>query len=57
MAFGDFSYYYIIDRVPLTVRTLVEKYMLQGKMGYLGVEFLDGMLIRPEAVKVLKVGQ
>ncbi len=57
MAFGDFSYYYIIDRVLLTVRTLVEKYMLQGKMGYLGVEFLDGMLIRPEAVKVLKVGQ
>lgn len=57
VAFGDFSYYYIIDRVPLTVRTLVEKYMLQGKMGYLGVEFLDGMLIRPEAVKVLKVGQ
>ena len=57
VAFGDFSYYYIIDRVPLTIRTLVEKYMLRGKMGYLGVEFLDGMLIRPEAVKVLKVGQ
>ena len=57
VAFGDFSYYYIIDRVLLTVCTLVEKYMLQGKMGYLGVEFLDGMLIRPEAVKVLKVGQ
>ena len=32
-------------------------YMVRGKMGYLGVEYLDGMLIRPEAVKVLKVGQ
>ncbi len=57
VAFGDFSNYYIIDRVPLTVRTLVEKYLLQGKMGYLGVEFLDGMFIRPEAVKVLRVGR
>lgn len=57
VAFGDFSYYYIIDRVPLTVRALIEMYMVRGKMGYLGVEYLDGILIRPEAVKVLKVGQ
>ena len=30
---------------------------MQKRMGYLGVEYLDGLLIRPEAVKVLKVGQ
>ena len=57
VTFGDFSYYYIIDRVPLTVRTLIEMYMVRGKMGYRGVEYLNGLLIRPEAVKVLKVGQ
>lgn len=57
VAFGDFSYYYIIDRMPLTVRPLNEKYIKEGKMGFLCVEYLDGLLIRPEAVKVLKVGQ
>ncbi|MBR4434501.1 MAG: phage major capsid protein [Clostridia bacterium] len=55
IAFGDFSYYTIIDRVPLTVRTLYEKFALEQKIGYLGVEHLDGLLIRPEAVKVLAV--
>ena len=53
IAFGDFSYYQIIDRMPLTVRTLYEKFALEQKTGYLGVEYLDGLLIRPEAVKVL----
>ena len=57
VAFGDFSYYYIIDRVPLTVRPLIDQYMVRGRMGYLGVEYLDGILIRPEAVKVLRIGQ
>ena len=57
VAFGDFSYYYIIDRMPLTVRPLNEMYIKEDKMGFLCVEYLDGLLIRPEAVKVLKVGQ
>lgn len=57
VAFGDFSYYYIIDRVPLTVRPLIDQYMVRSRMGYLGVEYLDGILIRPEAVKVLRIGQ
>ena len=47
IAFGDFSYYTIIDRIPLSVRTLYEKFALEQKTGYLGVEHLDGMLIRP----------
>ena len=57
IAFGDFSYYQIIDRMPLTVRTLYEKFALEQKTGYLGVEYLDGLLIRPEAVKVLATEQ
>jgi HK97 family phage major capsid protein len=55
IAFGDFSYYTIIDRAPLSVRTLDEKYALQQQRGYLAYEMLDGMLIRPEAVKVISV--
>ena len=57
IAFGDFSYCYIVDRLPLTVRTLHEKFGLQQKVGYLDVKYLDGLLIRPEAVKVLEAGQ
>ena len=55
IAFGDFSYYTIVDRMPLTVRTLFEKFALEQKIGYVGVEHLDGFLLRPEAVKVMKV--
>ncbi len=55
IAFGDFSYHTVIDRIPLSVRTLYEKFAMEQKTGYLGVEHLDGMLIRPEAVKVLTV--
>ena len=55
IAFGDFSYYTIVDRVPLTVRTLYEKFALEQKIGYVGVEHLDGFLLRPEAVRVMKV--
>ena len=55
IAFGDFSYYTIVDRMPLTVRTLFEKFALEQKIGYVGVEHLDGFLLRPEAVKVMKI--
>ena len=55
IAFGDFSYYTIVDCMPLTVRTLFEKFALGQKIGYVGVEHLDGFLLRPEAVKVMKV--
>ena len=57
IAFGDFSYYYIVDRLPLTVRTLHQLFAMQQKVGFLGVELLDGLLIRPEAVKVLRVSE
>lgn len=57
VAFGDFSYYYIIDRMPLTVRPLREMFADENKLGYLCVERLDGLLIRPDAVKVLRVSR
>lgn len=55
IAFGDFSYYWIVNRRPLAIRTLAEKYALHHQTGYLAYEFLDGKLIRPEAIKVLKM--
>ncbi len=55
IAFGDFSYYWIVERMPLTIRVLFEKYVLSQLKGYLGYERLDGKLIRPEAIKVLQM--
>ena len=55
IAFGDFSYYWIIDRSPVSLKTLLEKFALLGQIGYLAFEFIDGKLIRPEAVKVIQI--
>ena len=56
IAFGDFSYYWFIRRSPIAIRTLTEKFAYHNQIGYLRFEFLDGKLIRPEAVKVLQIG-
>lgn len=55
IAFGDFSYYWVIGRSPIGVRTLTEKFALLDQIGYLAYEFLDGKLVRPEAVKVIQL--
>lgn len=55
IAFGDFSYYWIINRRPLAVRTLAEKFALNDQTGYLAVEYLDGRLIHREAIKALQI--
>jgi len=55
IALGDFSYYWVIGRRPIGVRTLSEKFAALNQLGYLAYEFLDGKLIRPEAVKVIQM--
>ena len=55
VAFGDFSRYWIIDRLPLSVRPIEELFALQGYIGYMGYSYLNGILITPEAIKVLKL--
>ena len=51
IVFGDFSYYWIIDRSPVSVQTLKEKFVTLDQIGYLAMEFLDGRLIRRDAVQ------
>ena len=34
VAFGDFSHYWIVNRLPLSVRTLTERFTLQHQTGY-----------------------
>ena len=55
IVFGDFSYYWIVGRRPVSVRTLVEKFAMVDCIGYLAYEFLDGKLVRPEAIKVMEM--
>lgn len=55
--FGDLSFIWILIRSPLAVRVLSEKYILRSEIGYAGNERFDVKLIRPDAVKLLKVEQ
>jgi len=55
IAFGDFSYYWVIGRSPVSVNPLYETFTLNSQIGYLAFEFLDGKLIRPDAIKVLQI--
>lgn len=55
IAFGDFSYYWAIFRKRISVRSLTEKFVLNNQIGYLAFEFLDGKLVRRDAVKVLQI--
>jgi len=56
IAFGDFTFYWIIQRQPLTIARLTELYAVNYETGFLGFERLDGKLIVPEAVKLIKMG-
>lgn len=55
IAFGDFSYYWVIDRLPVMMKVLQEYFIDKGFIGYLAHEYLDGKLIRPEAIKVIQM--
>lgn len=55
IVFGDLSYYWLVERQPLTIQRYKELYALEGHIGYSGYERLDGRLIRPEAVKILQM--
>ena len=57
LLFGDFSYYWIIECSPVSVRALKEYFARVGQTGYLATELLDGRLIRRTAVKGLKIGE
>lgn len=55
IAFGDFSYYWIADRQGRVFKRLMELYARNGQVGFIGSERVDGKLILPEAVKLLKM--
>lgn len=55
IVFGDLSYYWIVERQPLSIKRFNELYVLQGQIGFAGHERIDGKLIQPDAVRILQV--
>jgi len=53
--FGDISYYWIVDRSPISIKALKEAFAVNDQIGYVAYEFLDARLIRSEAVKVIAI--
>lgn len=53
--YGDYSYYWLADRAGRTLQRLNELYAMTDQVGFKLTERLDGRLILPEAVKVLKM--
>ena len=56
IAFGDYSYYNIGDRGSRSFSELRELFAGNGMIGYVAKERVDGKLILPEAVQILKLG-
>ena len=55
IAFGDFNYYNIGDRGTRSFAELKELYAGNGMIGFVAKERVDGKLILPEAVQILKM--
>lgn len=55
IAFGDFSYYNIADRGTRSIKELRELFAGNDQTGFVMLERVDGVLILPEAVKILKL--
>jgi HK97 family phage major capsid protein len=56
MAFGDFSYYWIGDRMGRTFDMLDELFAATDQIGFKTTQRVDGKLVLPEAVQVLQMG-
>ena len=55
IAFGDFQSYWIADRTGRTVQRLNELYSTNGQVGFVATERVDGKIILPEGIQLLKM--
>ena len=55
VAFGDFQNYWIADRTGRTVQRLNELYSTNGQVGFVASERVDGKIILPEGIQLLKM--
>lgn len=55
VSFGDYSYYNIGDRGTRSFKQLNELFVGNGMIGFVAKERVDGKLVLPEAVQVMKL--
>lgn len=55
VAFGDFRNYWIADRAGRIVQRLNELYATNGQVGFVATERVDGKVILPEGIQLLKM--
>ena len=56
IAFGDFSNYWIADRMGRSLQRLNELYAGNGQVGFLATERVDAKVILSEGIKLLRMG-
>jgi len=56
VAFGDFSNYWIADRMGRTVQRLIELYAGNGQIGFICTQRVDAKVILPEGIQLLQTG-
>ena len=56
IAFGDFSNYWICDRLGRTVQRLNELYSTNGQVGFICTQRVDGKVILAEGIQLLRMG-
>ncbi|WP_283673608.1 phage major capsid protein [Butyricicoccus sp. Marseille-Q5471] len=56
IAFGDFTNYWIADRMGRTVQRLNELYAGNGQVGFIAAERVDGKVILAEGIQLLQMG-
>lgn len=54
-AFGDFSNYWIADRAGRTIQRLGELYAVNGQVGYVATQRVDGKVVIAEGIQLLKM--
>jgi HK97 family phage major capsid protein len=54
VAFGDFSYYKVIEQLPV-IQRLIENSAANGIIGFLLKSFMDARLLKPEAVIAMEI--
>jgi len=52
---GDFSYYWIVDAMGMSIQRLVELYAATNQVGFIGRKQTDGMAVRSEAFYSLTI--
>jgi len=55
--FGDFSYYWLFERGGALINPIHELYAPNGQTGFLGMEQIDGHLVKRETVKALQMAR